>query len=343
MARLRSSRSSARLLGLPPVGERALVALFVMNTLALAVVSGGALGDPLGVLCLVGILAGAVVCALPAPYPFPMSRTAIVLAIVIAATLGAAVRLPRDGSVDEYSAWHLGTGAFLLLALALRGRIISAWAGMAGMTAITTIWATTTADGTADGLGLISRPAGTLLIGTLFAVGITRIAERVDEIAAAEALTAADAAALGAATAERRRRLDQIAELAGPALVEIASPRDLSDADRHRFARIEASVRDAVRGGALAVPPLSDAAEVMRTQGIDVVLLDDAELTHVSGELVEFVSRWAAERVLGSKHGPVTVRMTADAGTARVTLVRGDQMESMEVPTSARPAGSDLG
>jgi len=244
------------------------LALTTLDELSAPVV--GMLGAAL--FTVVGLLA-----ALAGGRKLPLDRT-IVAAGTPAALSGLISWSTRE---DGFELWFLGSGAFLLTLLSLRGRAGWAWAGMVAVSATTIgIALGTGADLAAAALNMV-RQVAILLIGTVLAVAIGRTERRLQELAEAAAAREAERSAHAAAGAERRERLLWALELARPLLTSMSAGTPLDDAQRRDAALVEAELRDGLRARALARSPVTEAARNARRRGVEVLLLDDrgAELS----------------------------------------------------------------
>jgi len=256
-------------------GARTLLATFVIVHLVLAVATITEVYSPLvTIVAIVLVAAAAVVVTLPAAEPLPLGRSLAIVAVVAATTLAMDWNI-EPGSAPTYSSWHLGANTLVLLFLGLRGRSGLAWIGFTIMAAITVVWTIDT--GSTNLLGLLPNQIGTLLVGTLFAIGLRRTSRRITELHAEQAAIASVESAARAAAEERTRQAAHLNEVARSALERIADGAPFSDAERESWIRLEATVRDSLRAPALNILKLTEAADNARSRGVEVTLLDDSE------------------------------------------------------------------
>ncbi|PJJ55597.1 ATP-binding protein [Compostimonas suwonensis] len=270
-----ASDSYADLLQLSSVPARIMVALFVAVH---AVLAFGSLAAGMSLwavlLSFLAIAAAGVWATWPGPDPLPLSWSWAIVGVVFATTVLQTLQL-QPGGWPEYATWHLGANTILLLTLELRGRIRLAWIGYSIMAATTIVWAVAVGLGGLVGLDLVIRHAGTLLVGTFFAIWIKRATATLRTVNAERMSRAGHEAATVASLQEREEQLRRLDRLALPLISTIARGQTLSAADRHRCLLLEATLRDGVRGRGLYVTELTDAAFAARERGVDVVLLDD--------------------------------------------------------------------
>jgi hypothetical protein len=272
-----SRGDTARFLGLTGPGGWLVAGLFLVTQLTLAFTSNArlALTPPdLGALAI--LIAITVIVMFPGPYPLS-HRWSIVIVIgvgIIVALVNSV--LPVKGW-PGYESWQFGAVTMILLALGLRGRNAWAWAGMLLTTALTVYWTVSTGQGLLSGINLIDRNAGTLLIGTVFSIGIRRSIRWITSLHLAEHRQASDEAFARARLQQRRDAMESLNEIAVPALTAIAHESMPSAPAREDFLVIEASLRDGVRAPGLAREPLASTVRLARMRGQEVVLLDDDE------------------------------------------------------------------
>lgn len=266
--------SVADILAMTGTGARILLTLFIAVSLILAVVNLPDVYTPIPtVIALVLISAAATMLTLPAAEPLPLARSIVLLAVVAVSTVLVNWNIPPE-SMPLYATWHFGANTLLLLFLGLRGRSGFAWIGFAAMTGITAIWTMMT--GSFLLIELLPNQAGTLVVGTLFAIGLRGTSRRITALHAEQAAIAAAESATTAAAAERSIQAAHLNEVARPALERIARGAPFSEDERESWMRLEASVRDSLRAPGLNVLELVAAADSARSRGVEVTLLDDS-------------------------------------------------------------------
>jgi len=241
---------------------------------------------------------------------FPSAQSIPPVAAVCALLLSAAAATleytqPWPATPSPFAHWHLGATTIVLVVLAVRGRVTCAWVAYAGLVGGTILWAVLHGLTVGDGVGLIIRHAGTLLAGSLFAVGRRRTAKSlvaVNEASTARAFTQAQAIA---AIEEQESQLARVNAMARPLLERLARPHNLNDAERAECLHVEATLRDAMRGRSLFVEPVITAARAARSRGVEVALLDDR------GEATEAEVAAVAAIVAGELDSTTSGRFTA--------------------------------
>jgi hypothetical protein len=188
--------------------------------------------------------------------------------------------LPTD-RFPGYAAWHLGAGTFVLFFLATRGRLVSAWCGMAGLVAVTLVWVSTTGQDWSGLPDLLLTHVSLLVVGTIAGAVLHRAARQISAVAARSRERRARHAARLAEAAERHRRLAWLEQNVRPALERLAEGHVPGPEERVRLAVLEAEVRDRLRGGALDVPGVVAAVRAARLRGVAVEVMDDGGLSGV--------------------------------------------------------------
>jgi hypothetical protein len=213
---------------------------------------------------------------------------------------------------------------------------------MALMTVFTVAWSVLGGQGIGFSIDLVDRQAGTLLMGTLFAVALSRTMRRLQQVTQLQNVRAAEDVAALAALRVRDERLAWLEQTAAPALRSIIDGSAFDDGggggtggaggvvDRRAELLItEGMLRDSIRGGILAQEPMVSSTARARRRGVDVVLLDDSSGatltsgTDASGDVAAALA-WAAGRLDAVRAGAVTVRVSASESAVIVT-VAGDE------------------
>jgi hypothetical protein len=319
------------LLALTGPGAHLILLLYVVTQVTLAVTGGG---DPMrtwqGVAALVLVLLAAVLTVRPGRYPLRLSRTIVIVLVVVVSTLVISWQLKTDGSWPGYSAWYIGADTFLMLALGLRGRYGWAWVGMGLMIALTVLWSTFTNQGPLHGLDLVAREAGLLLIGTLFAIGLDRTARRILELNQAETTKVSEGEAVRAASQERNRQVDRLEQVAGVALATIANGEPRTPTSQADYLALEATLRDSIRARTFAIEPLTSSARRARQSGIDVLLLDDMGSAEIPEDRRQSIVEWVTGLLEETHRGTFTARLRRTPQGFLATVVstdRGDRYE----------------
>jgi hypothetical protein len=308
---------------------------WIIIVLFIAVHALLAFGDPASVSNL-PMTVGAFVCmslaVIVVTFPSAQSipRAAAACALVLC---GAAATLeytqPWPATPSPFAHWHLGAITIVLVVLAVRGRVSAAWAAYAGLLGGTIVWAVLHGLTVGDGVGLIIRHAGTLLAGSLFALGRRRTGTSlvaVNQTRTAQAFRQAEAIA---AIEEHESQLARVNAMARPLLERLASTHELTDAERAECLQVEASLRDAMRGRSLFVEPVITAARAARARGVEVALLDDrGDATDAE---VAAVAAIVASELDSTTSGRFTARVLPQGREELATIVVDSQSHRMLV------------
>ena len=263
-------------LGLSVHMARGVVVLFIVVHAVLAAINSDRVTLlPLGIFAFLVLSTAAILVTGDAADPMPLSRT---VGVLLLATIAAGLmyfHIP-GAHVGPFAHWHLGAITLLLVALVARGRTGWAWAGYAMMTVVSIFWALQIGLTVGDGLLLVNRHAGTLLAGTLFAVGLRHSARNLDDLYRDRSRREAFVAQAGAAASERQAQVTRLNAMARPSLERLARIDAVTDHQRDEFLLVEASLRDAIRARCLFVEPIIGATWAARSRGVQVVLLDDS-------------------------------------------------------------------
>ncbi|TFC05575.1 hypothetical protein E3O42_03215 [Cryobacterium adonitolivorans] len=271
------NRSSlARSLDLTTPMARLILGLFVFVHGLLAIIDivpGRPLALMLG--AYLAIVLSGIALMRPLIRPFPRAQVAVALGL---SGIGAMLMfgyLPASTDAP-FAHWHLGAITLILVVLAARGQIRSAWMGYAVLALLAVGWAVETGQSALVGVDLVSRHAGTLLAGTLFVGGLGRSERDLRVLNQDDLARARQDATTVAAIRERKAQLRRVNVLARPTLLRLAEPHALSAAERAECLFVEASLRDAIRGRALFVEPVITAVNAARRRGVQVTVIDDS-------------------------------------------------------------------
>ncbi|MEO8527633.1 MAG: hypothetical protein ABI435_00985 [Pseudolysinimonas sp.] len=317
-----------RLLGLSGPGAWAVAALYIVTMVVMAATSNGpAMQTVEGWVALGLVVASAIILVSPLPYPLPVPLTLAVLGVVVFST-EAIIWHTWPTGWPGYATWNFGADTFLLFMVALRGRLWWGAAGMVMMAALSIHWTVSTSGDWWHGFDLTYRQLATYAAGGFFASWLGRTATRIAEFQETERRLVAAEQTHEATADERRRQLDRVRRLAGPALDEIVEG-STTPAQRREHGLLEAQLRDQIRGRALDLPVLTAAARAARTRGVEVVVLDDLR-GEVAGEiaddagLVVDAAAWAASRLDEIEEGSATIRLARVDGHRVVTVATAD-------------------
>ena len=294
---------------------RVLLALYGAGTLLVATLNLGNLKAPvLGIIALALMCAALVILTLTSTEPFDLPKSVAVLAITATMAVVSTGNAVNPGA-PGYANWHLGAITFLLLVLALRGRRALAWIGFALLSALTISITLVAGLPVLGPINDLARQAGTLAIGTLFALVLRRASRTITAIHDAQIVRSNRAAASYAAIQERTAQTIRLERDARPALERLLIDEPLSDIERAELALLEDALRDSIRAPGFSGERLGSAVREARSRGIRVILVDDR------GADINDHDRARAEQSLIDE-----LRMTA-AGTVTARLSPPDSGE----------------
>lgn len=329
-----------RLLGVAGPGAWILAGLYCVTYLTLAAWAGGAPMQTLeGRVALALILLTAVVLVLPWRYPLPAAVVAWSIGVVAFGTVAISWHLSPYGWPGWVS-WNFGACTFLMFMLAVRGRFWWGGIGLVVMSLLTIHWTFTTTGDWWHGFDLTYRQLASYLAGGFFAVWMGRTARQIAQFQQADRRRVAAEQARDTTAEERRRQLERVRRLAGPALAQI-SDGDASALARREHGLLEGELRDQIRGRSLATGPLPAAVREARSRGADIALLDDLRDQVVPAGFLEPAVAWAAERVSALAAESATVRLALAGGAPVVTFATSEGMTATFRSPEAAPATAD--
>ncbi|MEV6768330.1 hypothetical protein AB0N05_06800 [Nocardia sp. NPDC051030] len=249
--------------------------------------------------------AGAVVLAVPVdPLPIPV---AVFAAVATPVATALTVMSPADSSTQQ-SVWSAFASSYVFAVLVLRGRIRTAWAGVAGVAGVLLL------AGLEDHLQARTVIGSLVPVGTVAAISVfqavMRPMQRSLRLLREDAMVRAAAdATMAAAESERGRQLARLDRVARPILERIAEGAELSALEREECRLLEAELRDGLRAPQLVTDELSGAARGARFRGVEVVLLDDGGFGGVPEWVRKRVIDAATKELDAANAGSVTVRV----------------------------------
>lgn len=307
-----------------------LAVLFVVSyALIIALEDRLVLRHPTSIVALLCVAAGAAALILD-DRPRPgRGRSAVVLATTVVMTLCVYSSVPASEDLG-YAGWPLGAVTFLMLALALRGRIGMAWAGMGALVVATYAWVLVSGQDVELGFHLTVWHVAIMVVGSGVAIGLSRMRRRLEPIREATIARAAADASAAASAAERRSRIDHVLGLARPVLEAIASSPAISE-DTRRAARVlEAGLRDEIRVPHLIRQPAFTAAvEAARAEGREVLLNDHEGEDPEAQQARDALTVQVAPMIREVRDPRMTIRFRAVDGAYRLTLVSDSRDEEL--------------
>ena len=289
---------------------RVLLGLYGAGTLLVAALNLDGLEAPiLGVVSLALMWAALIILTLPSTEPFDLPKSIAVLALT-AAMAAISTGNVSDPSAAGYSNWHLGAITFLLLVLALRGRRALAWIGFAILSLLTIGITALAGEPIASSINDLARQAGTLAIGTLFALVLRRASRTIAAIHDAQVVRSSRAASSYAAIQERSAQTIRLERDARPALDRILSGAPLSPEELRHFALLETTLRDGIRATGFSSERVAEATRQARERGLRVVLLDDRGSELVDGERSRVETALLEQLHATRGEGSITARLS---------------------------------
>ena len=248
-------------------------------------------------------------------------RTATVLALTFSGLfVGSATVYFADGVSFAYGVmWFAVAFAFLLVTLALRGRMAVA---VAGAVLLVVVLATTGVLGGASIAEVVQvafRPA--MLVGLAVALLVfgDRMQRRINGLHR-DALSSAERASWTlAARVELAGRVVELARTAVPLLERIGEGSEATASQRREYASCEGELRDGLRAGSLASEPLTSVVAAARERGVDVLLLDDGEGAGGDAQ-TGAILRWMAE-AMATANTRAVGRLLPPGRDSRATII----------------------
>ena len=227
---------------------------------------------------------------------------AVLGAVGTAVTANAGI---GEGQTGTYASWYGGGMGVLLGVVAVRGQAIFAW--------IAAILVTLVVVGEAGLGGILTAGVVGMVVLIAAGQGTARALARADrELADLQASEKASQIAISSAESsarERRNRLQNVLQLALPALSKIsAKAGKLTASDRAELVRLEANLRDEIRGRLLVNDEVREAVTAARGRGIQVLLLDEGGLEVLTENERKHVLTKVAAGINSVTAGKVTVR-----------------------------------
>jgi signal transduction histidine kinase len=314
-----AKRSLAESIGLSTTAGRSILVLYglVHGLLALIDFEPGR-PHQLAIGAFLAILLAAAVLMVHVNRPVQRPRMFLILGLCTVGAILMFSYMPAHG-VGPFPHWHLGAITMIMLVLAFRGYLGWAWLGYVGLGMLALGWAVATEQAPLVAIILISRHAGTLLAGTLFVVGLRRTERTLAVLTANDMTRATWDATTVAAIDEREAELRRVNALARPTLSRLAQPIPLSAEERAQCLRIEAGLRDAIRGRALFLEPVITAVSAARHRGVEVTVLDDSGETPPAA--LPVLARTVADVLDSVDTGKITVRVLPSGRLHMATLV----------------------
>lgn len=296
----------------------ALAGLFSLYHVVLAFFSLSTPAHAAPVLLAIGLYVLATVATLwPSKRPaLPVWLAAFDLGVCLAIQILVTSQLDPAAN-NGYATWYVAAVGTLLTIVAVRHRMGWAWAGAGLLVLHTVIWAGPFAIAPLGVLGSLSWVA----VATAVVRGIVRASRETAAFANAEREAADWHAAQEAHLYVRQLRVIQTKRISLPMLRRIAqSGGDLSEEDRAECFRLEAALRDEIRGRRLLDDSVRHEVTRARRAGAEVLLLDDGGLDDLAEDELRRIHGRIADAMRETRAEKFIIR-TVQSGEVAVTIV----------------------
>lgn len=276
----------------------------------------------------------------PLSRPLPSRRRSALVAVLVLAT-GALSWLPVTRDPERFGdAWYLAALAFVLLALAMRGRARTAALTAVGLAVVAFAGVLAQPNDAADVVAATTRMLAIVGVGYGFVQGIVRVRERTTTLHREELRAVREESYRTAAARELRGRTAELETLIGDLLERLAGEGELDAALRRECVVLEGRLRDGYRAARLARHPLVDAAAAARARGVDVALLDEPGGRELDEAELERIVGWLAARLDETMSGRFTGRVLPADRAAVASAAHDERVEELPAAhsrTAARP------
>jgi hypothetical protein len=219
--------------------------------------------------------------------------------------------------LGTYDTWFVGAIATLLGATAVRGHSYLAVTGLILLIAQVLLWGGPQTIASTGLFGAVLFVAS----GSLMSLGFQRVNQEAAEHNRRSLDVAVSSAYESAANREFEKRISVALSTALPLLEKIAQSEHQIPSDvKAEATRLEATLRDEIRGESLITDEIREAVASARARGVDVVLLDEGGLKSTPETDRRELLRQAAAAIDGVAAGRITLRSPADADY-RVSLL----------------------
>ena len=235
-----------------------------------------------------------------------MPKLIAVVDVVICALIPLAINTQLNPAhLTDYATWYvLGVGT-ILGGMAVRGQRMLAWFGLIILVGEIATW------GGLESLASTGLPGvlSLLVTGHAVSVGVERAVASTTELNRLAEVSAAETAAMEAASQVRSTLLEKTLRTALPALNLIAAlGGSLTEQQKSEALLLEAGLRDEIRGEALLNDAMRKAIKDARQRGVEVLVLDEGGLSGLSETEREIILNRAAASFVNVSAGRLTVR-----------------------------------
>ncbi|GAA3952888.1 hypothetical protein [Gordonia caeni] len=322
---------ASTIIGMQTRGAAVLAAVVVVVPGVLGWATGD-VGRPWLYLLAMVLIAGAALVLLAAPGD-PLDRRATAVAVLVpSVALVAGVYSAASSSAQAGTAVIGNLGGIVLAFACIRGRVVTAWAGLALSAVVTLV--VDGLDGPQPAMVETVLPnVAVLVMATFFATVAWPRAKQIYALRHQTERQSAAEAAERAAIAVRAQQLEYLDERARPLLLRIAAgPIDTQVVAECGL--VEAALRDGIRAPALDVPIITEAAWAARARGARVLLLDDRAPRGGDGaeplEALHAAAVAALDRAGAGCDVTVRVLPSGRSRLATLTVDRGDGLQRWE-------------
>ncbi len=235
-----------------------------------------------------------------------MPRWVAWIDLIVCALIPLAINSQLDAShLGDYATWYvLGVGT-ILGGMAVRGRRVLAWVGLAVLVLEIAAWGGVASLASTGLPGVVSL----MVTGHAVSLGVERAVKAAQELNRLAAVSAAEAAAVEAAGEVRSKLLEKTLRTALPALNLIAAlGGNLTDSQKREALLLEAALRDEIRGEALLNDSMRSAIKAARERGVEVLVLDEGGLDGLGPEEREQLLNKASASFANVSAGRLTLR-----------------------------------
>ncbi|GAB91027.1 hypothetical protein [Gordonia rhizosphera] len=209
------------------------------------------------------------------PIP-PWTTVALAASGPVACALAVSVS-PAEWATSVLLVWAHGGAVAVYCFMCVRGRLAAPWVGLIGEAVVFAIWAQTIGQSSVGiVVAVVAIDAAPLTMATLFSFTLRPTAKAVFALRAQTITQVGRLSAESAAAEERASQVRTLDHLARPMLERIASGEELSAEERRECALLEAHLRDRLRAPLMSTLDLDEPAYRARTQGVEVVFIDDS-------------------------------------------------------------------
>lgn len=246
----------------------------------------------------------------------PVSQAIFNLVPALLIPLFLLPQIPLE-SIGSYDTWFVGAMATLLGATAMRGY---PWVALIGISSIVIQVVAWGGLATIASTGLFGAVIF-LAAGWLMYIGLSRLSTETEQYNQKVVNLAIESAKITATRAEREKRITAALTSARPVLTQIvASGADFNTDLKQQAVRLEAALRDEIRGEALITDEIRTAVNAARTRGVEVTLLDEGGLSGLPEQQRRKLLAEVAAHIDSVHEGRITLRAPADESW-RVTLM----------------------